>query len=68
MVCDAMKCCAPLLAAAALASTLGITDGQTLVDGINYPGLFGPNSQVTVTPPPLADGTLLDVHLGGSKS
>ncbi|WP_035610318.1 PEP-CTERM sorting domain-containing protein [Haloferula sp. BvORR071] len=63
-----MKCCAPLLAAAALAATLGISDGQTLVDGTNYSGLFGPNSQVTVTPPTLAEGTLLDVHLGGSKS
>ncbi|WP_367870520.1 hypothetical protein [Luteolibacter sp. Populi] len=62
-----MKCCAPLLAAA-LAATLGSSDGQTLVDGTNYPGLFGPAGNVTVTPSSLPDGTLLDVHLGGSKS
>jgi hypothetical protein len=63
-----MKCCAPLLAGA-LASTLGISDGQTLVDGSNYPGLFGPpDDDVTVIPPPLPGGTLLGVHLGGTAS
>jgi MYXO-CTERM domain-containing protein len=62
-----MKCCAPLLAAA-LVTTLGISDGQTLVDGSNYPGLFGPEDDVTVTPPPLPSGTIAGVHLGGSAS
>lgn len=62
-----MKCCAPLLAAA-LVSSLGIADGQTLVDGSNYPGLFLPEDDVTVTAPPLPGGTLLGVHLGGSAS
>jgi hypothetical protein len=63
-----MKCCAPLLAAA-LAAAPGISDGQTLVDGSNYPGLFGPaDDDVTVTPPPLPGGTLLGVHAGGSAS
>jgi MYXO-CTERM domain-containing protein len=63
-----MKCCAPLLAAA-LVATLGISHGQTLVDGSNYPGLFGPpDDDVTVTPPPIPGGTLLGVHLGGSAS
>ncbi len=67
MVSGSMKCCAPLLAAA-LVTTLGISDGQTLVDGSNYPGLFGPAGDVTVTPPPLAPITVLDVHLGGTAS
>ena len=62
-----MKCCAPLLAAA-LAAAPGSSDGQTLVDGSNYPGLFGPPDDVTVTPPPLPGGTLLGVHVGGSAS
>jgi len=44
-----MKCCLPLTLAL-LATTLGISEGQTLVDGANYPGLFGPAESVTVNP------------------
>jgi MYXO-CTERM domain-containing protein len=52
------KCCAPLLAAA-LVATFAISHGQTLVDGSNYPGLFNPSDDVTVTRPPIPGGTLL---------
>lgn len=33
-----------------MAATLGISEGQTLVDGSNYPGLYGPAESVTVNP------------------
>lgn len=61
-----MKCCAPLLAAA-LAATPGFSEGQTLVDGTNYPGLFGSPGDVTVSTP-IPDGTALGIVLGGSAS
>lgn len=61
-----MKCCAPLLAAA-LAFTPGFSAGQSLVDGTNYPGLFGPADDVTVSTP-IPDGTALGVVIGGSAS
>lgn len=51
-----------------MAITPGISGGQTLIDNMNYPGLFGGPGDVTVTPPALPDGTLLGVHLGGSAS
>lgn len=44
-----MKRCLPL-PLAFLVATLGISEGQTLVDGSNYPGLFGPAESVTVDP------------------
>lgn len=50
-----MKCCLPLTLAI-MATTLGISDGQTLVDGSNYGGLFGPSQDVTVTPTTTAPG------------
>lgn len=62
-----MKCCLPLLWAF-MVLIPGISGGQTLVDSTNYPGLFGGPDNVTVTAPSLPDGTLLDVHLGGSAS
>ena len=58
-----MKRCLPLTLAI-LAATLGISRGQSLVDGTNYSGLFGPADDVTVTPhttPP--GGLLLDLSV-----
>ncbi len=61
-----MKCCAPLLAAA-LVLIPGLSVGQTLVDGTNYPGLFGPADDVTVSTP-IPDGTALGLVIGGSAT
>ncbi|QJE96652.1 PEP-CTERM sorting domain-containing protein [Luteolibacter luteus] len=61
-----MKCCLPLLWA--FMAITGIAGGQTLIDGTNYPDLFGGSDSVTVTAPSLPDGTLLGVHLGGSAT
>jgi len=44
-----MKCCHPL-SLAFIAASLGSSDGQTLVDGSNYPGLFSSPGNVTVDP------------------
>lgn len=59
-----MKCCIPLLILT-LVGTPGISGGQSLVDGTNYPGLFGPDDDVTVIPPPPG---VLDLTLGGSAT
>lgn len=62
-----MKCCAPLLAAA-LASTPGFSGGQTLVDGTNYPDLFGGTPNKVTVSTPIPDGAALGAFVGGSKS
>ncbi|WP_035610177.1 hypothetical protein [Haloferula sp. BvORR071] len=42
---------------------------QTVVSGTNYPNLFSPAGNVTVTPPAIPDGVdLVTVELGGSES
>jgi hypothetical protein len=61
-----MKCCAPLLAAA-LAATPGFSEGQTLIDGTNYPDLFGSPGNVTVSTP-IPDGAALGIFIGGTAS
>jgi uncharacterized protein (TIGR03382 family) len=59
-----MKRCIPLITLA-WAVTSGTSGAQTWVDEMNYPGLFGPDDDVTVVPP--APG-ILDLTLGGSAS
>lgn len=61
-----MKCCAPLLAAA-LASSCYLANGQSLVDGSNYPGLFSPADEITVDPP-IPEGAVLGTYIGGTAN
>ncbi len=51
-----------------LAATNGISRGQILPAPVTFPGLFGPPAQLTVTPPPVAAGSPLELHLGGSAT
>lgn len=65
--CSPMKRCLPLTLVS-LACLPGISLGSTpLVDGSNYPGLFGAPGDVSVTTP-IPSGAILGIYLGGSNS
>ena len=62
-----MKSCVSLTLASIPLLALPLAASETVI-GPNYPGLFGPPSQVTVVPAEIPEGTPLGVQLNGQAS